>query len=159
MKSKKIKRPSSFIKKFKKLYNDYSWNAGAYDLNRFMHGVLYKPCGERILSWTTDHQERSPRPRRTQFVFPSRNIPYEERNIFFTDSNLLISRNEEILRIHYFTMKGYFETFCDDPFDKAYYTNLQEKKNDKYYAYLKFFYSKNQINRRWSQIKDEDIPF
>ena len=154
----KIKRSKSFIKKFKRLYRDTHWHCGQYDLNRFyVYGDdnSWKSDDER--QWTAGEQEN----RMTPFVFPPRNQPYEGSNIFFTDSNILISRNEGVLRNHYFTMKGYFEKFCTDPFEKVYFLNLQEKKNNKYYAYLKFFYSKNQINRRKHQIKkhEDDIPF
>ena len=151
----KIKRSKPFIKKFKKLYSDIQWHLGQYDLNKYkLNYFSYKPDDKR--SWTAG--ERSWRA--TPFVFPSRNQPYEECNIFYTDSNLLISRNEDILRTHYFTMKGYFETFCTDPFEKVYFLNLQEKKKNKYHGYLKFFYSKNQINRRRSEVKKvPDIPF
>ena len=95
----------------------------------------------------------------TSFVFPQRNHPYKGHNIFYTDSNLLISRNEDLLQNHYFTMKGYFEKFCHDPFEKAYFLNLQEKKNDKYYGYVKFFYSEGQIQRREQGVGDYALPF
>jgi len=71
-------------------------------------------------------------------------------------SEILQNKNKEVLRIHYFSMKGYFEKFCTNPFEKALYKDLQDKKNSKYHSYLKFFYSKNEIQRRSIQ---DDIPF
>lgn len=152
----KIKRSNAFIKKFKKLYSDTVWHIGGYDLCLYKKRYsddCYKPDDER--QWTAGKGEHD----MTPFVFPSRNQPYEAHNIFFTDINLLISRNEDLLRNHYFTMKGYFEKFCHEPFEKAYFCNLQEKRNDKYYGYLKFFYSENQIQRRGQDVCEDDIPF
>ena len=151
----KIKRSNAFIKKFKKIYSDTVWHIGGYDLNLYSkrYSDFHKPDDERHC--TAEIRE----PDMTPFVFPSRNQPYEARNIFFTDINLLISRNEDLLRNHYFTMKGYFEKFCHEPFEKAYFCNLQEKRNDKYYGYLKFFYSENQIQRRGQVVCEDDIPF
>ena len=139
----KIMRPKGFIKKFKKLYSDTSWHHGEYDLS---------PC-----TYFNEEQEEE-YGAMTSFVFPQRNHPYEGRNIFYTDINLLISRNEDLLRNHYFTMKAYFEKFCHDPFEKAYFSNLQEKKNDKYYGYVKFFYSESQIQRRDQGVGDYVLP-
>ena len=152
----KIKRSKPFIKKFKKLYSDTTFYIGGYDLNLYKNysNDSYKSYNER--RWTAGPREYG---QMTPFVFPSRNQTYEEINIFYTDINLLISRNEDILRNHYFTMKGYFEKFCHDPFEKAYFLKLQEKKNDKYYGYLKFFYSESQIQRRDEEVCMDDIPF
>lgn len=150
----KIKRSNAFIKKFNKLYSDTTFHIGGYDLNQYKYSYdSYKSDNER--RWTAGPREYG---QMTPFVFLSRNQTYEGSNIFYTDINLLISRNEDILRNHYFTMKGYFEKFCTNPFEKALYKDLQDKKNSKYHSYLKFFYSKNEIQRR--SIHDEDdIPF
>ena len=85
-------------------------------------------------------------------------VPNNEVN---TDSNLLAGRNKEVLRLHYFSMKAYFIKYCNDPFLKAYYVNLQKEKNDKYYGFMKFYFSKEEVLRRHADrlCREDDIPF
>ena len=90
--------------------------------------------------------------------------PYYEVN---TDRNFLITRHEDVLRFHYFSLKAYFIENCKDPFLKAYYTKLQNEKNDKYYGYVKFYFSKDEIFRRHQDrlardddyLRVDDLPF
>lgn len=88
--------------------------------------------------------------------------PYFEQA---TDSNLLVTKNEDVLRHHFFSLKSYFIAYCTDPFRRAFYENLQKEKNDKYYAYMKFYFSQQEVERRYknkiSRIEcyDWDIPF
>ena len=88
--------------------------------------------------------------------------PYYEQA---TDSNLLVTQNEDVLRHHFFSLKSYFITFCNDPFRRAFYENMQKEKNNKYYAYMKFYFSKQEVERRHknkiSRIEhyEDDIPF
>ena len=85
-------------------------------------------------------------------------VPNNEVN---TDRNLLVSRNKEVLRLHYFSMKAYFIKYCNDPFLKAYYVNLQKEKNDQYYGFMKFYFSKDEVSRRFGErlSREDDIPF
>ena len=85
-------------------------------------------------------------------------VPNNEVN---TDSNLLAGRNKEVLRLHYFSMKAYFIKYCNDPFLKAYYVNLQKEKNDQYYGFMKFYFSKDEVSRRFGDrlSREDDIPF
>ena len=78
-----------------------------------------------------------------------------------TDRNLLITKHEDVLRFHYFTMKAYFIKYCKDPFLKAYYVNLQREQNDNYYGFMKFYYSKDEVSRRFGErlSREDDIPF
>ena len=125
----KIKRSKVFLKKFNKLYSDWELSRGYYEFDPYRPG-------------------KTP-----PFIFPS-----QTRMLKNINGSLLNTLNKEVLRIHYFSMKGYFEKFCTDPFEKALYKDLQDKKNSKYHSYLKFFYSKNEIQRR--SIHDEDdLPF
>ena len=85
-------------------------------------------------------------------------VPNYEVN---TDRNLLITKHEDVLRFHYFTMKAYFIKNCKDPFLKAYYVNLQREQNDNYYGFMKFYFSKDEVSRRYGDrlSREDDIPF
>ena len=95
------------------------------------------------------------------FIFHPTSMGVIHNDRVKTDTNLLISRNKDVLRNHYFSMKAYFIRFCNDPFLKAYYVNLQKEKNDNYYGFMKFYFSKDEVLRRHEDrlCRENDIPF
>ena len=52
------------------------------------------------------------------FIFHPTSMGVVPNNELNSDINLLVSRNKDVLRYHYFSMKAYFIKFCNDPFLK-----------------------------------------
>ena len=95
------------------------------------------------------------------FIFHPTSMGVVPNNELNSDFNLLESRNKDLLRFHYFSMKAYFIKYCNDPFLRAYYVNLQKEKNDEYYGFMKFYFSKDEVSRRYEDklCREDDIPF
>ena len=104
---------------------------------------------------------------RDYLIFPPRiSAPgcYETKRRLERDLHFYISNDEDQMRYHYFTVKSYFKHFCEDIFERSYYRNI-EKNSGRYSAYLKFYFSQEEINRRYKMLPDhnhfdvDDIPF
>lgn len=141
----KYQRFQNFLRAFKSRYTPWHDSNSFYETTRFSgEPISYK----KIIFHPT-----------SMGVCPN----YEVN----TDRNFLITRHEDVLRFHYFSLKAYFIENCKDPFLKAYYKKLQNEKNDKYYGYVKFYFSKDEIFRRHQDrlarddlfLRDDDLPF
>ena len=137
----KITRFKTFFKRFK---SQLDWNADI-------------PCSHLI----TYNIEES----RDYFIFPPKITNpgcIAKKRFLEGDLHFYISNNENQMRYHYFTVKSYFKYYCVDIFERAYYRNI-EKDSGSYSAYLKFYFSQEEIKRRYKMLErqdwSDDIPF
>jgi len=140
----KLSKFGSFFRFFKNSYTPHLYSK--YQQNYFYEGS-FDGFDEPISS---EH-----------IIFHPISMGAVPNNEVSTDINLLVSRNKDVLRYHYFSMKAYFIRFCNDPFLKAYYVNLQKEKNDNYYGFMKFYFSKDEVLRRHEDrlCRIDEIPF
>ena len=135
----KITRFRTFFKKFQ---------SRLYEPDEIQESLLVTPLYEES---------------RDYLIFPPRiTAPYETKRRLERDLHFYISNDEDQMRYHYFTVKSYFKHFCKDIFERAHYRNI-EKNSGRYSAYLKFYFSQEEIKRRYKMLERQDwsdyIPF